>query len=187
MNRIFVNVSRGMTDKTAVCVFPWEKAILEQIHGGDVEEVSIDQMCDLKGPIKVEKIKFSRKIEDGKTQDNAPNLRAQLQEMIQVSEDDDPTKDPDMEYGRLVDKYGADKDINVPVVTRVYGEFNSGAFTAALKEAKRSGRKAAASTDKTVETMSINELRKALRSAGIEFDQTATKVELADLLATATA
>ena len=48
-------VDFDMTDKTAVCIYPWEKPILEQIHGGAVDEASIDEMCSLKGSIKVEK------------------------------------------------------------------------------------------------------------------------------------
>jgi len=179
--RIFVNVSRGMTDKTAVCVFPWEKAILEQIHGGEVEEVSIDEMCALKGAIKVEKTKFKRELPDGAERDKAPDLRAQFEAMVVVPEDEDPSADPDAEYGRLVDKYGMDKDINMPVVTVVYGRVESGGFAAAIKAAAKS------SGEKAVEDMSINELRTKLRAEGIDFAPTAKKAELADLLATATA
>jgi hypothetical protein len=48
-----------MTDKTAVCVFPWELDILALVHGQEIEEVTIDELCDMKqGAIKVEKIKL---------------------------------------------------------------------------------------------------------------------------------
>jgi hypothetical protein len=184
--RIFVTVTRGMTDKTAVCIYPWEKPILEQIHGGDVAEVTIEEMCSLKGAIKVEKNVHKR--QDGIESEAAPNLRAQLEAMSIVPEDEDPANDPAAEYSRLIDKYGLDKDMPLPVVTRVYGEFQSGAFAAALKQelGKRSQAKAARS-GKPIEEMSINEVRSALKAAGIEYDQKAKLPELRDLLATATA
>lgn len=184
--RIFVTVTRGMTDKTAVCVFPWEKPILELIHGGDVREVSVDEMCSLQGAIKVEKAKVNRQLEDGGKPEEGLSLRQQLEAMTVVEGENDPADDPGGEYERLVNKYGMDKEIPLPCVTRVYGEFNSGAFTAALKQAQRAT-VAAPKAEKGVESMSINELRSALRAAGIDFDQTATKVQLRDLLATATA
>lgn len=189
IRRIFVNVSRGMTDKTAVCIFPWEMALLERIHGGDVEEVSIDEMCTIKGHLKIEKNKTRVKRQDGVESEAPPDLRAQLEAMVTVGEDEDPTADPDAEYGRLADKYGMDKEINMPVVSVVYGQFSSGAFTAAMKEAlQRSGSAPKkADLDKPIEAMSINELRTKLRAEAIDFPQTATKAELADLLATATA
>lgn len=181
--RIFVTVSRGMTDKTAVCIFPWEKPILEQIHGGEVAEVSIEDLCDLKGPVKVEKNKDRLKRQDGVESEPPPDLRAQLEAMCAVDDEDDPVNDPEGEYGRLVDKYGMDKDVPLPVVTRVYGEFISGAFAAALKQAAGSRKRAGKAPDE----MSINELRSALRAEKIDFEPTATKDELRDLLTTATA
>lgn len=184
--RIFVTVTRGMTDKTAVCVFPWEKPILELIHGGDVSEVTVEEMCNLQGAIKVEKAKVNRQLEDGSKPEEGLPLRQQLEAMTVVEDENDPTDDPGGEYERLVNKYGMDKEIPLPCVTRVYGEFGSGAFAAALKQARRTP--AVASTaNKDVGSMSINELRSALRAGGIDFDQTATKVQLRDLLATATA
>lgn len=182
ISRIFVTVDRGMTDKTSVCVYPWEKAILEQIHGGGVQEVTIDEMCDLKGPVKVEKVKHVRVLDDGKLPDSGLTLRQQLVDMAKVDPEDDPTQDPEAEYSRLIDKYGQDKEVPLPVVTRVYGEYISGAFAAALKAARE-----AAGTSKPIDEMNINELRAALRADGIEFDKKATKEELRDLLATATA
>lgn len=189
--RIFVTVKRGITDATAVCIFPWEKQILERIHGGDVKERSIDEMCDLDGPVKVEKLKFSRSMKDEEKTEVAPGLREQLEAMVVVPEDEDPANDPDAEYSRLEVKYGADKEIPMPVVAVVYGQLNSGAFAAAVKEAQRSApaKKAAKKVEleKPITEMSINDLRSKLRAEGIEFDVTSTKAELADLLATATA
>lgn len=176
-----------MTDKTPVCIYSWEKPILEQVHGGGVEEVTIEQMCDMKDAVKVEKAKIARAMPSGEKADSAMSLRAQLEAMAEVDPENDPADDPAAEYSRLVDKYGMDKEIPLPVVTRVYGEFNSGAFAAALKAAALEGKPARAPEGKPVEKMGINEIRSALRDAGIEFDQTAGKAELADLLVTATA
>lgn len=187
--RIFVNVKRGITDNTAVCIFPWEQKILERIHGGDVEEVSIDQMCELKGHVKVEKLKFTRSMEDGAKAEQAPNLRAQLEAMVVVSDEEDPAHDPDGEYNRLESKYGMDKEVNMPVVTIIYGQLNSGAFAAAVRESQGGlkGVRQASTAEKPVSEMSINEVRTALKDAGIEYDRTAKLPALRDLLATATA
>lgn len=184
--RIFVTVTRGMTDKTAVCIFPWEKPILEQIHGGDVAEVSIEEMCSLKGAIKIEKNAHKRS--DGVQSEAAPSLKEQLEAMVIVPEDEDPANDAAAEYSRLVDKYGLDKEIPLPVVTRVYGEFNSGAFEARLKQ--ELGKKAAKTERrfaKSIEDMTINELRTELRKAEIDYPQNGKLADLRDLLATATA
>ena len=182
--RIFVTVTRGMTDKTAVCIFPWEKRLLESIHGGDVQEVSIDDMCSLAGATKIEKIKLPTREPGEPPRQLAPNLRDQLEAMTFVDPEYDPVQDPMSEYMRLVDKYGPDKDIPIPVVTRIFGEFDSGAFAAALKavskdEPQKSG--------KPIEEMSINELRAELGRLDIDFDRSATKAEMVDLLTTATA
>lgn len=189
--RIFCTVKRGITDATAVCIYPWEKPILERIHGGEVAEQSIDELCDLKKPLKVEKLKFSRAMADDAKPEQAPGLREQLEAMVIVDPEDDPANDPDAEYARLEGKYGADKEIPMPVVSVVYGQINSGAFAAAVKEAQRAGATAKAKTsrklEKPVDQMSINEVRSALKAEGIEYDQTAKLPALRDLLATATA
>lgn len=185
MRRIFATVSRGMTDKTAVCIFPWELAVLSQIHGGEVQEVSIDEMCHLKGAVKVQKNAFKR--QDGIESESAPALRAQLEAMAFVPDDEDPANDPETEYSRLVDKYGMDKEVPLPVVTRVYGELISGAFAAALKAAAAAETPRAPKPSKPVAEMTINELREELKAQGIDYDRQATKAELQDLLETATA
>ncbi len=191
--RIFCTVKRGITDATAVCIYPWEKAILERIHGGEVEEQTIDEMCDLKKPLKVEKLKFSRAMSDNAKPDQAPGLREQLEAMVIVDPEEDPANDPDAEYSRLEAKYGADKEIPMPVVGVVYGQINSGAFRAAVKEAQHAISKAKASSkespklDKPIEDMTINEVRTALRAQGIDYPQTGKLADLRDLLATATA
>lgn len=186
--RIFCTVKRGITDATAVCIYPWEKAILERIHGGEVEEQSIDEMCDLKKPLKVEKLKFSRAMADNAKPEQAPGLREQLEAMVLVDPEEDPANDPDAEYARLESKYGADKEIPMPVVGVVYGQINSGAFKAAVKEAQAVAPKAkGGKLAKPIEDMTINEVRTALRAEGIDYPQDGKLPALRDLLATATA
>lgn len=127
--RLFVRVRRGPMDNTAVCVFPWEVAILQLIHQQDVDEVSIEQMANQKeGVVKVEKLKLKH------SDLPAPDIRSQLEAMVYVEPDEDPANDPATEYNRLVEKYGMDKDVPFPCVSRIYGEMSSGAFEAKLRE-----------------------------------------------------
>lgn len=179
--RIFVKVNRGMTDKTIVRVYPWEKQILEMVHGQDCEPVTIDAMCDMKEAVKIEKMKLMH------GNQYAPGLRDQLIEMATVDPESDPANDPATEYNRMAEKYGMDKDMPMPVVTRLYGEFASGAFEKALKafqrerphgNLKKGERKMVADPEK----MSVAELRDALTARGIKFDAQAAKPELIEQL-----
>ena len=181
--RVFVTVSRGMTDKTAVCVFPWEIDILSLVHGQEIKEVSIDQMSDMQGAVKVEK----HKLKHSKVQ--PPELRHQLEIMAYVEPDEDPANDPAAEYSRMVDKYGMDKELPIPCVARVYGEFSSGAFTAKLKEhARESLPKPAAlkaadeGLGKAPDQMTVKELRDALTEREVPWKVTETKAQLIEKL-----
>lgn len=187
--RVFVTVTRGMTDKTAVCVFPWEIDVLSLVHGQEIKEVSIEEMCSMQGAVKVEKQKL-KKLPELK-QEYAPDLRAQLEAMCYVDPDEDPANDPAAEYNRLVEKYGMDKDVPFPCVTRVYGEFSSGAFAAKLKEhAEESlpkpkhvgGEDSVAPAD-----MTRDELRAKLKELGIPFKATDGQAALAAALEAALA
>jgi hypothetical protein len=178
--RIFLNVKRGMTDATAVCVYPWEKPILEAVHGQDVLEVSIEQMSTVKdGVVKKEKMKFKYEGLPG------PDLRQQLEEMAYVDPEEDPALDPATEYNRLAEKYGMDKELPILQVERVYGRFESGAFEKVLAgfaeqpaekpmhlKAKGEG------MPKAPNKMSVGELRDALRERGIKFKVTEGKEAL---------
>lgn len=188
--RVFVTVTRGMTDKTAVCVFPWEIDVLALVHGQEIKEVSIDEMVSMAGAVKVEKMKL-KKLPELK-QDYAPDLRAQLEAMCYVSPEEDPCNDPAAEYNRLAEKYGMDKEVPFPCVTRVYGEFSSGAFAARLREhADDRAPKPAHLGEpdeelvKAPADMSREELRAALRARGIPFKVTESQAVLAARLETA--
>lgn len=177
--RVFVTVSRGMTDKTAVCVFPWELDVLALVHGQEIKEVSIDAMCNMDGAVKIEK----HKLKHAKVQ--PPELRHQLEIMAYVEPDQDPANDPAAEYNRMIEKYGMDKELPIPCVTRVYGEFSSGAFVARLKEhaRERMPRPAALKAadeglGKAPDQMSIGELRDALHERGVKWKVTESKADL---------
>lgn len=177
--RVFAVIDRGMTDKTAVCVFPWELDILGLVHGGEVKEVSIDEMCDLGAPVKVEKMKMRHSTVQ------PPNLRQQFEIMAYVDPEEDPAADPGGEYNRLADKYGMDKELPIACVTRVYGEFSSGVFAARLKkhledkaEKPKVLRAAEEGLPKAPDQMTIQELRKALSQRGVRWQPKQTKSEL---------
>lgn len=179
--RVFVRVRRGPMDNTAVCVFPWEMDILQHIHMQEVTEVSIDEMANQKeGVVKVEKVKMKH------SKVAPPSLREQLQIMAYVDPEEDPANDPAAEYQRLADKYGMDKDLPMPVVSRIYGEFSSGAFEAKLKQFSKDNQPKPAflkATDeglgKAPEQMSVGELREALNERSIKWKVTEGQAALA--------
>lgn len=182
--RVFAVISRGMTDKTAVCVYPWELQIMQLVHNDAVEEISIDKLCDVKqGALRIEKIKLKH------TEHPAPDLREQYEIMSYVDPESDPAKDPEAEYDRLANLYGLDKEFPIPVVERVYGPYNSGNFKRALEDfAKDGGEKpnilkamdegmSRAPTD-----MTVAELRTHLKERGIKFTYRDGQIELAKKL-----
>lgn len=182
--RIFVTVQRGMTDKTPVCVYPWELDLLQHIHGESVEEVTIEAMCDLSDAAKVEKQKLKKL--PGAQQQYAPDMRAQLEAMAYVDPEEDPANDPAAEYNRLIEKYGMDKDFPVPVVERIFGPHTSDKSAFAMKLRQYAEERAAAPRidggDKAPGDMSINELRKTLSARGVAWRVNQSKAELIDML-----
>lgn len=182
--RVFLNVKRGMTDATAVCVYPWEIAILAHIHGQDIKEVSIDEMANVKeGVIRKEKIKFKYEGRPG------PDLRQQLEAMAYVDPEEDPALDPAAEYGRLVDKYGMDADVKMPVVTLIYGQLDSGGFEKLLQDhvktraPKPTHLKAQdEGLEKAPNKMNVGELREALTARGIDWESSEGKKHLLEKL-----
>ncbi len=183
--RVFVNVRRGPMDNTAVCVYPWEIALLQHVHLNNVEEVSIERMATQKeGVIKVQKIKLKH------TEKPAPDLRSQLEAMVYVDPEEDPANDPSAEYGRLADRYGMDKDFPMPVVERIYGPYAEGcAFEAKLKEhAKDHAQKPTfmraldEGLTKHPKDMTVGELRKELKARGLKWNPREGQPVLAERL-----
>lgn len=182
--RVFLNVKRGMTDATAVCVYPWEARILAHIHGDDVKQVSIDEMAAIpEGVIRKEKLKFKYAGKPG------PDLRQQLEGMAYVDPEEDPALDPAAEYGRLLDKYGMDAEVKMPVVTLIYGQFDAGGFERMLAEfakehmPKPTHLKAEdEGLEKAPNKMNVGELRVALTERGIRWKVTEGKEALLEKL-----
>jgi hypothetical protein len=182
--RIFVLVRRGRMDATPTCIYPWEKQILELIHGQDVQDVSVEEMAEVKeGVSKKTKMKFKY---DGLA---GPDLRQQLEVMAYVDPEDDPASDPMSEYNRLIEKYGMDAEYPMPVVERVFGRFDSGGFERILAEhAKQRSTKPSVlkamgeGLSKAPSKMNVGELRKALDERQIAWETSQTKQELVDLL-----
>jgi hypothetical protein len=126
--RVFVNVRRGPMDNTAICIFPWEIDILQHIHMQEVAEVSIDEMANQKdGVVKVEKLKLKH------TKLPAPDLRTQLEMMAYVDPEEDPANDPARSTSAWPTSTAWTRTADAGV-SRIYGEFSSGAFEARLKQ-----------------------------------------------------
>lgn len=116
MEKVFMLIQRGLTDRTPVCVFPWEQPILEEIHGGNAQPVTIDGLCDLQGASKVTKMKMLHpKAEEG------PTMREQYEAMVKVDAETSPLNDPEAEFGRMVEVYGMHVNVKLPNVEKVFG------------------------------------------------------------------
>lgn len=182
MNKLFMLIQRGLTDKTPVCVFPWEKPVLEEIHGSNAVEVSIDEMCDLKQPIKVKQLKLKHSTEKMLT------LREQLETMSRIDPETSPLNDPEAEYDRLVGCYGRHLEVNLPNVTKVYGSI--GNFRRAMRD-YANGRvpdfldvagPIEIPGEKKTADMTDAEVRAVLKEKKISIPKNASREDLEDLL-----
>ncbi len=190
LKRIFMTIRRGITDATAVCVFPWERPLIEEIHGGSADVVTIDQMCSKDGVKSVKKIKLreGRRDQDDKvmTPEDAPDMRAQLIAMCDVDPDNNPMDDPEGEYGRMMEKYGMHPKIELPVVEKVYG--NSRTFRSCMRDFA-AGRIPDFLSDQDTEDqgpvaiadMTADQLREMLDGLGVKFPPKASRVKLEEI------
>lgn len=129
IKRVFMLVKRGLTDNTPTCCYPWEKPMLESIHGGNAIEVPIEDLLGTQGAAGVKALTLPR--QDDKT---IPALspRDQYEAMLMVSDADNPMADPQQEWNRLIEKYGMDAELPVTVAEKVYGGYRQ--FRTALKD-----------------------------------------------------
>jgi len=189
MQKVFMLIQRGMTDRTPVCVFPWEKPVLEEIHGGNAQEISLDELCDLKGAAKIEKIKPRERFVDGVKikAEEVPPMRAQYEAMLKIDPDENPLDDPESEFGRLAEKYGMHINVNLPNVEKVYGSV--GNFRRAMREYANGrtpdfvGESGPIRAEKPVAEMSLHELKAALKEKGIKFGGNSGREALEELYA----
>lgn len=193
LRRIFGHCTRGMTDKTLVCVFPWEAAILQEIHGSNFTEVSIDELSNLKDAVKITNTKLKHATKE------APDLRGQY-ELMATDFEVNPLQYPQMEYQRLSQLYGMHMDVNLPNVEKVYG--SEAQFRNMLVRFVEAGGTMtdgdSVSTESVIDVdgddddvpvaeLSVKEIKDKLREAGIDFAGNASRAVLEDLLVTATA
>lgn len=182
MQKVFVLVSRGLTDKTAVCVFPWEAPILEEIHGSNAVKVTIDEMCDLKQPIRVKQLKLKHSTEKMLT------LREQFESMVKIDPLRNPLEDPEAEFARMEGCYGRHLEVNISNVEKVYG--SRGNFRRAMREFA-SGKTPdfldqegpiEISGEKPVADMTDGEIRAILKERKVSIPKGAEREELEELL-----
>lgn len=192
LRRIFMTIKRGITDQTAVCVFPWEKPLIEEIHGGNAIEVSIDDMCSKEGVKVVKTIKLKERVDlngEAMVPEQGLDLRARLTRMTMVDPEEDPSQDPDSEYGRMQEKYGMHPELPILVVEKVYGsarqfrvcvrDFAAGRVPDFLDDGAVDDR----SEDELAPAeMTMQQLRKALKARDIPYARTDTRDKLEELL-----
>lgn len=190
--RIFMTITRDMTDKTLVCVFPWEKPLLEEVHGGNASEVTIEELTTLKGAVRVETVKLKHAADGVK---HAPTMEAQYLAMCRVNPDEDPVDFPEAEWSRMAEKYGMHLKVALPVVEKVYGSFTN--FRRVLRAFKGKGAApditelvsgvessaggAEPGGEKPIAEMDREELKALLNAASIPFARTATIEKLREL------
>lgn len=189
--RIFMTIQRGTMDKTAVCVFPWERPILEEIHGGGAEVVGIEDMASLKGASKVVTVKLRNP-----KAELAPDLKEQLQAMAQVDRETNPFNNLEEEFNRLAQKYGMHPEVKMPVVEKVYGSLANFRVTVRAYRADTppkddpmypetdlsddaGGEEA---SDLAPSDMTVPQLKTALDARGVDYPKTAKREVLEALL-----
>lgn len=200
--RIFMLLDRGPMDKTAICVFPWEKPLVEEVHRGNATEVSLDKIATLEGSPTIKKLKAPVAEKDGRKLDPVPGLREQYAAMLVVPEEEDPKHDMVAEYNRLAGRYGMHHSVALPVVEKVYGSVRNfimlaKPFTGSKppKNAELPGSEidgdVSTDTETAAETpiaeMDRDALKAALTKAGVPFKANAPLTVLRDKLETATA
>jgi len=194
LKRIFMTIRRGITDATLLCVFPWEKPLVEEIHGGSAVVVSIDDMCSLDGVKNVKKIKLKERV-DLNDEPMVPSIgmtmRQQYEKMIEIDPEENPLQDPEAEFGRMAEKYGMHPDIAVPVVEKVYGsarnfrqclrEFAAGTTPEFLRDDDESLIDAA-SEETPIAEMTATQMKATLDKRGVKYRANASKGDLEALL-----
>lgn len=130
IQKVFMLIQRGLTDRTPVCVWPWEQPILEEIHGGNAQPVTLDELCDLQGAAKVTKLKMLHK-----EAELGPSMREQYEAMVKVDPETNPLADPEAEFVRLVELYGMHVNVKMPNVEKVYGSLAN--FRSAMRDYAR--------------------------------------------------
>lgn len=190
--RMFMTIQRGTMDKTAVCIFPWERPLLEEIHGGGAQVVTIDEMASTKGASKIVEIALKNP-----EAEHAPSLRDQLIAMTRVARDENPFNNLDEEFNRLFDKYGKHPTVDMAVAEKVFG--SAANFRRMVKDYRGdtppkvdplypdTEDDSDLDDDRAPSEMTRDELKKALTDRGIDYAKNAPVEKLVDLLTEAIA
>lgn len=192
LKRIIVKIKRGVTDDTPVIVWPWEKPLIEEIHGGNSVEINVDDMVKLTGAKSVKTIKMQeREDKDGKTVQAiaAPSPRDSILKMLDVDPENDPLDDPAQEWARMVQFYGMHPAIQISVVEKVYS--NERLFRQCMRDFA-AGRvpEFLADMDEAIEDednipiaeMTITQLRDKAKALGIQFPPKTGRDRLEELI-----
>lgn len=193
LKKVFLHVKRGPMDTTLVCVFPWEKPILEEIHGSNCQPVSIEKLCELPPGVTVKPVKLKKSVGiDGKimTPDKPLSQRQLYEKMLLVDEDENPLADIGNEWGRMMEVYGRHMEIPTTNVEKVYGSFRN--FQSCVRTFAKGktpeflmgdgADDGAAEDDLPIAEMTDDQLREKLTQSGIKFAKNAKREELEDLL-----
>lgn len=192
-----MTIKRGITDATLMCVYPWERPLIEEIHGGNAVVISIDSLCSTEGVKNVKPIKPKERVDlNGKKMvaDMGGTQRQKYEAMVAVDPEENPLQDPDAEWGRMVERYGMHPDIKVTVVEKVYGssrmfrqcmrEFAAGKVPEFLRDddAEDSTVDDVAGETLAVADMTAEQMRKELTERGVTFKKGAARDDLEALL-----
>lgn len=197
--RVYVNVSRGIMDATSVCVFPWEVPILEEIHGESAQLATPEDMAKIRGAASIKEIRMPYNPDA----DKLKPLGEALVDRLRVDSEDDPFRDLNAEYDRLVNLYGMDKELPMPVVKKVYGspaqfrvavqQYKRGALPPANIEELIKGSAVnedeagdddhdASLEDRPLDDLDLRELQKLCKQRDVKIPRNATRLQLIDLL-----
>lgn len=166
--RQMVTVTRGNMDKTPVCVFPWEIAILEELHG-EVEIHEISDLVNMKGAVSIKPQKLRNK-----QIDIPPDLKEQYRVMCNTVPDQlDPFTNPEGEYYRMTSVYGMHPEVKMALVEKIFGSFREGRFTKLVNQTWKDNLKDTIRGEDDVEPEDTNlsgiEVRQALTDLGATF------------------
>lgn len=169
--RVIVNVKRGPTDTIGKVVFRHEIPLLEEIHGEGNVAVITDTDPD------------GRKLMRSALKGKGPVISVE-----EFPEDDlgadatvimkhfDPADDPREEYNRMELVYGRHAEKPMSVVEAVYGRFQEGRFTAAVRGDMVRGKPQLTAAD--IEAMKGPEIQERLVELRVEYAPQSTLKQL---------
>lgn len=152
--RVLVQVQRGPMSTTTIAIRPWERPLLEELHGEGAVQVVTEEEA---------------------------NVHAERLGLLNV-EPFDISNDLELEYDRLQTFYGMHPEVKVPIVERCYGKFSEGRFSKAVRQACSASRgaidDAKVEAPRSAKALSLDELRDQADDLGIEWTPAMTEGEI---------